>query len=256
LGEVLRERYAEITAMDRSIGQLRTWLADNRLRDNTLLWYCGDNGSWSDGAVTSPFRGQKGTVYEGGVHVPGIIEWPAHITEHRIEDMNCVTSDILPTLCELVNVPLPQRPIDGESLVPMFDSPIAERHSPICFWNFPMRSGVLQGLEPYIAPKLQAGTTPLVKKSGTRFTRDFRSVRVPDIDDRYYGGSRAILDGKYKLVVRGGMQRPEAQLFNLAADPAEETNIASKQPEVVAHLKELLLNWQTSVLSSLAGNDY
>jgi arylsulfatase A-like enzyme len=119
-----------------------------------------------------------------------------------------------------------------------------------------MRSGVLQGLEPYIAPKLQAGTTPLVKKSGTRFTRDFRSVRVPDIDDRYYGGSRAILDGKYKLVVRGVRQRPEAQLFDLSADPAEKSDIASKQPDIVAHLKGLLLSWQTSVLSSLTGKDY
>lgn len=74
LGDVLQERYAEITAMDRSIGHLRDWLAAHRLRDNTLLWYCGDNGSWADGAVTSPFRGYKGTVYEGGVRVPGIIE--------------------------------------------------------------------------------------------------------------------------------------------------------------------------------------
>jgi arylsulfatase A-like enzyme len=256
LGEALRERYAEITAMDRSIGQLRTWLADNGLRDNTLLWYCGDNGSWSDGAVTSPFRGQKGTVYEGGVHVPGVIEWPSRISEHRIVGMNCVTSDILPTLCELVNVHLPKRPIDGESLVAMFDSPGAARHSPICFWNFPTGSGVLQGLEPYIVPKLQVGTTPLVKKSGTRFTRNFRSVRVAHVDDRYYGGNRAILDGKYKLVVRGGRQRLETQLFDLEVDPAEKVDIAAQQPEVVAHLKGRLLGWQTSVLSSLTAKDY
>ncbi|MEE2739159.1 MAG: sulfatase-like hydrolase/transferase, partial [Planctomycetota bacterium] len=45
LGDVLRERYAEITAMDRSIGRLRNWLDQAGLRDNTLLWYCGDNGS-------------------------------------------------------------------------------------------------------------------------------------------------------------------------------------------------------------------
>ncbi len=44
-GEVLRERYAEITAMDRAIGKLRKQLADQRLRDNTVLFYCGDNGT-------------------------------------------------------------------------------------------------------------------------------------------------------------------------------------------------------------------
>ena len=71
LGEVLQERYAEITAMDRAIGQLRDALAEADLRENTLLWYCGDNGTPGDGIVTSPYRGRKGNHYEGGVRVPG-----------------------------------------------------------------------------------------------------------------------------------------------------------------------------------------
>ena len=53
LSEVLRERYAEITAMDRSIGQLRTHLSKQGIRNNTLLWYCGDNGSPQEGMVVS-----------------------------------------------------------------------------------------------------------------------------------------------------------------------------------------------------------
>ena len=71
LRDVLRERYAEITAMDRSIGTLRRYLADEGLRDNTIVWYCGDNGIPTSGRATTPFRGQKGQVYEGGVRVPG-----------------------------------------------------------------------------------------------------------------------------------------------------------------------------------------
>ena len=54
-----------------------------KLRDNTLLWYCGDNGTPGDGIVTSPFRGQKGNMYEGGIRVPGIIEWPSRIIESK-----------------------------------------------------------------------------------------------------------------------------------------------------------------------------
>jgi arylsulfatase A-like enzyme len=83
LRDVLRERYAEITAMDRAMGTLRQYLADEGLRHNTLLWYCGDNGVPASGRVTTPFRGQKGQVYEGGVRVPGIIEWPKRIPEPR-----------------------------------------------------------------------------------------------------------------------------------------------------------------------------
>ncbi|NND31549.1 MAG: sulfatase-like hydrolase/transferase, partial [Saprospiraceae bacterium] len=52
LRDVLRERYAEITAMDRSIGVLRDYLTEEGLRDNTLVWYCGDNGTPSSAART------------------------------------------------------------------------------------------------------------------------------------------------------------------------------------------------------------
>ena len=74
LSEVLRERYAEITAMDRSIGHLRTHLSKQGIRNNALLWYCGDNGSPQEGMVVSKLRGGKGRVYEGGTRVPGVIE--------------------------------------------------------------------------------------------------------------------------------------------------------------------------------------
>ena len=51
----------------------------NKLRDDTLLWYCGDNGTPGDGIVTSPLRGRKSQMYDGGIRVPGVIEWPARI---------------------------------------------------------------------------------------------------------------------------------------------------------------------------------
>ncbi|MCU0748588.1 MAG: sulfatase-like hydrolase/transferase, partial [Akkermansiaceae bacterium] len=72
-GEVLRERYAEITAMDRAIGMLRKHLAETGLRDNTLLLYCSDNGTSAESALGFPHRGAKGEIYEGGTLVPGII---------------------------------------------------------------------------------------------------------------------------------------------------------------------------------------
>ncbi|GIS98169.1 MAG: hypothetical protein CM1200mP25_4060 [Acidobacteriota bacterium] len=66
LREVLRERYAEITAMDRAIGQLRDYLEHTGLKNNTMLWYKGDNGTPSSGLADSPLRGLKGTMYEEG----------------------------------------------------------------------------------------------------------------------------------------------------------------------------------------------
>src|SRR4029079_30850 len=112
-GEVLRERYAEIYALDRAIGILRKHLADQGLRQDTLLFYCGDNGTSADASLASPHRGVKGQVYEGGVLVPGLIEWPARIPKPRASNVRATTSDLLPTLCALVGQPLPDRPLDG-----------------------------------------------------------------------------------------------------------------------------------------------
>ena len=76
LDKVLQARYAEITAMDRAIGSLRDHLRETSLRPNTLLWYCSDNGAPSEARCSSPLRSNKGRVYEGGVRVPSVIEWP------------------------------------------------------------------------------------------------------------------------------------------------------------------------------------
>ena len=85
--------------MDRSIGKLRNALKTLGIKDDTLLWYCGDNGIPPSGLRESRFRGLKGKLYENGIRVPGIIEWPAGISGPRVVTVNAVTAAILPTLC-------------------------------------------------------------------------------------------------------------------------------------------------------------
>lgn len=255
LREVLRERYAEITAMDRAIGKLRAFLAKEGLRQNTLLWYCGDNGTPAEGAVTVPFRGVKGAVYEGGVRVPGVIEWPARIPEPRSSDVNWVTSDILPTLCDLAGQPLPDRPLDGISLKPLIDGQMTQRPRPICFWNY--NAGGEAKNQPYIDPKLQEGTTPLVKKMGGRLTRNFNNFHHPVISEQDFAGPRAIVDNRYKLVIAGqGKKELSKELFDLREDPAEKNNLIDSKPETAKELERELRAWQESVLKSLTGADY
>jgi arylsulfatase A-like enzyme len=254
--EVLRERFAEITAMDRSIGQLRDHLRRQDLRENTLLWYCGDNGTPQEAVATVPFRGHKGDVYEGGIRVPGVIEWPAGIPRPQVSAVNTVTSDILPTLCELAGQPLPSRPLDGLSLKPLFDGRMPERPKPIAFWNARARPESAGPRKPYIEPELQKGTTPLVKlgPDGTP-TRNFQNFHHPDIRPEDFAGPRAIVDNRYKLVV-DGERGASKELFDLRADPAEKTNLIQSQPAVAAKLEQQLREWQQSVLTSLIGADY
>jgi len=256
-GEVLRERYAEITAMDRAIGMLRKHLAARGLRDNTLLFYCGDNGTSVDAALGVPHRGVKGQVYEGGTLVPGLIQWPARIRQPRVSRFRASTSDLFPTLCALAGRPLPNRRLDGVDLTPVLDGRMTERPGPLCFWQY--NTARLRGAEPepWIDPELQKGTTPLVKLMGGKATRDFVNYRHPTVTDDDYLGPRAIIDGRFKLVLhdqRGGSAKRE--LFDLEADPAEEHNLLQRQPATAARMEARLRAWQQSVLHSLTGAEY
>ena len=257
VGEVLRERYAEITAMDRALGKLRQFLDREGLRQNTLLWYCSDNGVPPEGRATMPLRGQKAQLYEGGVRVPCVIEWPERIRQPRTSDVNAVTSDILPTLCELVGQSLPDRPLDGLSLAPLFDGRMSARPQPICFWNFHAARARQDGQQAYIDPELQEGTTPLAKQMGGLWTRNFTNFHYREIREQDFAGPRAILDNRYKLVIDG---RPKSEqdreLFDLRSDPHEEHNLIETKPEIARQLERQLYDWQQAVLESLTGADY
>ena len=259
LRDVLRERYAEITAMDRSIGFLRDALRDEGLRENTVLWYCGDNGSpRSSGRVTTPFRGEKGLMYEGGIRVPGVIEWPAQIRSARVSKLSTVTSDMLPTLCALAGTKTPDRPLDGIDLVPLFTGTMDARSKPICFWSY--NSGLVTKAKPpakpYLDPALQEGTTPLVKYMAGKLTRSFRNFHHPPITPADYQGARVILDQQFKLVVTGKPGAEKTELFDLENDPAETRNLATENSETAERLGKELRRWQSSVLNSLGESDY
>jgi arylsulfatase A-like enzyme len=255
LRDVLRERFAEITAMDRAIGKLRSYLRDQGLRRNTLLWYCGDNGIPPSGLAATRFRALKGKVYEGGVRVPGLIEWPSRIPEPRVTEVNAVTSDMLPTLCALAGTTPPDRPLDGINLVPLLDGRMTSRPKPICFWSFQGARREGQAREPYIAPELQKGTTPLVKLLGGIPTRNFVNYRYKEIREGDFGGPRVILDNRYKLVV-DGENGSGLELFDLRSDPSETKNLLESKPDVARRLQGRLRQWQESVLNSLLGKDY
>ena len=259
LREVLQERYAEITAMDRAIGKLRDYLKREGLRDNTLVWYCGDNGTPPSGVLASPLRGRKGQVYEGGTRVPGVIEWPARITAPRVSEANAVTSDMLPTLCALAGVPAPgDRPLDGVNLVPLFDGSLRERTAPIFFWCYGNWQRLKDDPKPWIDLELQKGTTPLVKLMGGIPTRNFRNYHHPDIRPADYDGPRVMLGNRHKLVIHDAKGDGDAsvELFDLHADPAEERNLAESEPAIVGAMQTELRSWQQSVLESLTGADY
>ncbi len=128
--------YGELVAFDRSVGVLRDALKEFNIAENTIVWYCSDNGGLPDVVPSSVngLRGFKGSVWEGGLRVPAIIEWPAEI-EPRITEYPASTMDIFPTLADILDLPrdVMSDPIDGISIQPIFSKELRERELDIPF---------------------------------------------------------------------------------------------------------------------------
>jgi len=134
--------YGCITAMDQQIGRLRNHLRQLNIAENTMLWFCSDNGpEGKDGkhgrfrGSAGPFRGRKRSLLEGGIRVPALLEWPALIRHARVTDIPCCTSDYYPTIIDLLDIAMPNqpRPIDGISLMPLIEQRMKRRPTPIAF---------------------------------------------------------------------------------------------------------------------------
>lgn len=131
----LPNHLGEIVAMDRSMGTLRQGLRDLGIEKNTLVWYCSDNCGLSiDPDSTGKLRGNKGSNYEEGIRVPGIIEWPGRI-KPMITDFPASTMDIMPTIVDLLGLPDDAMLAvhDGESIAALFDGNTPKREGMIPF---------------------------------------------------------------------------------------------------------------------------
>ena len=137
LDKASQNQHGELVAMDRSIGTLRTALKDASIADNTILWFTSDNGGLPkiSPSSTGGLRGFKGSVYEGGLRVPTVVQWPAKI-KPRITKFPAVSMDIFPTIAEIVGLPKTSmlETIDGISLTKVFNQEVARRNRPIPFY--------------------------------------------------------------------------------------------------------------------------
>ena len=209
LNSVSQEHYGELVAMDRSIGTLRKSLRDLEIEKHTLLWFTSDNGGLPriQPSTTGCLRDFKGSMYEGGLRVPAIIEWPAGISKPRITKYPAGAVDIFPTLAQVVGLPKSSmlQPQDGLSLVPLFTKEIGPRKKVL-----PFRSR----------------------------------------------GRVAIIDNDYKLISLPNKREPKLELYNLAKDTAETTNLFDKEPKIARRMQKQLEAANTSIEASVAGKDY
>jgi arylsulfatase A-like enzyme len=133
-----QNHYGELVAMDRSIGRLRQGLREIGIAENTLVWFMSDNGGLPkvEPTTVANLRGFKGSLYEGGIRVPAIIEWPSGIQKPRVTNFPASAVDIFSTLAEILDLPDAALPLpqDGISLVNLFEqSEDTPRSKPIPF---------------------------------------------------------------------------------------------------------------------------
>ena len=203
--------YGAISAMDEVVGYIRALLSQYNMTNNTMLWFTSDNGpARNTPGRTAGLRGRKYTLWEGGIRVPGIIEWPAVIQENRKSDFPVVSSDLLPTACDIIGVEPPQdRPLDGMSLLPFIRGEVIERNKSIG-WAYQITEGNFNG-----------------KYSTALIRAQYKLIVV------YHSGRSA-----------------KGQLYDLVNDPFEKTDISTLHKGLVKSMKEELEEWRKSLIWS------
>jgi len=202
-----RRTYAGmLSAMDDAIGALLEKLRAEKLEENTLIFFISDNGGPENANASDngPFRGQKAQTWEGGIHVPFIVQWKAKLPAGKTYDQPVMQLDILPTALAACGVALESSDkMDGVNLLPYLDGSRTGAVHHALYWRFGAQMAIRMG--------------------------DYKLVKAPG------GGLEAGPQRQGKADVAG------AQLYNLARDIGETTNLAEKEPEKV---KELAAAWQ------------
>ena len=145
--------YSNITAVDTQVGVLRKELRKLGVAENTMVWFTSDNGpnlkgkknvmygkaqggrfNYTPIGSSGAYRGWKRDCYEGGLRMPGILEWPAKVKKPFATDIPVVTSDYFPTALDAAGIPLPaDREYDGISLMPLIEGRMDARKGAIGF---------------------------------------------------------------------------------------------------------------------------
>ena len=252
----LQHFYGEVTGMDAAFGKLRDSLTKLGIRDNTILWYCSDNGALPRIGNTGGHRGYKGQVYEGGLLVPSILEWPARIKKNRVTDFRGNTCDIYPTLLDIVGVKMKNQPrLDGMSLLPLIDNRKAPKERSMGFWDHTIR-GIGVPSEKWMVELWNAQ-----QKGGDLEPSEASSKAAQLANPAYptdsFPGHSAWIDGDWKLHrIQDKTGGVKWEIYNLANDPKESRDLAANETQRVAKLRGQLDSWLESVGRSLNGEDY
>jgi arylsulfatase A-like enzyme len=201
-----------ITEVDWSVGEMVKILKDNGQLNNTLIIFTSDNGPWqvfgNHAGLCDPFRGDKGTTFEGGHRVPAIMHWPGVIPAGQVSDEIVTNMDILPTICRLNGIQLPENKIDGKCISEILKGEPGAKspHDAFYYYNGSNLEAVRSG------------------KWKIHFAHNYRSVLKPGFNGDI---------GSYHF------PKQEEALYNLETNPGENINLKEEYIEVFERLKKM-----------------
>jgi len=195
-----------VEELDWSVGQIVQTLEELQLGSKTLVIFTSDNGAAA--GSSAPWRGKKGSIFEGGVREPCIMRWPGRIPAGTVCPQIAGNIDLLPTFARLVGAALPSgRELDGRDITSLM---------------------------------FQAGAPP-VRDTHLYFTGGGVLGAIRQGDWKLFLSEPARPRGKKAKAAQGEKPKPAAPfspaLFNLADDPTESTDVAQQHPDVVARLR-------------------
>ncbi len=122
--KVRREFAAMTVSLDDGVGKVMMSLEANGLAEDTLVIFLTDHGGDPVyGGNNLPYRGNKASLFDGGLKVPCIMRWPGKIEAGSVSDSVCSSLDLYPTFCGLAGVPAKNPKLDGRDLAPvLFES--------------------------------------------------------------------------------------------------------------------------------------
>lgn len=136
-----------ITRLDLYVGELMNKLKESGLEDNTIFIFTSDNGPHKEGGAdpdffdsNGPFKGYKRDLYEGGIRVPFIVRWPGKIKPGSESNHIAAFWDILPTLCEITGMDMPDK-TDGISMLPAWTGAGTQQQHQYMYWEFYEQGG-------------------------------------------------------------------------------------------------------------------
>lgn len=215
--------------IDWSAGQILDVLEENGLTENTLIIFTSDNGPWlnygNHAGNTAGFREGKGTTFEGGQRVPCLMMWKGTIPEGTVCNELASGIDILPTLAAVTGAPLPEKKIDGVSLLPLLQG--RTDVSPRTTFYYYYRRNSLEAVRHH--------HWKLVFPHPGRTYEGFQPGR---------DGQPGPLEANYPFP--GG-------LYDLRRDPGERYDVSDSYPEIVEKLQQIAREAREDLGDDLTG---